>query len=72
MSRLHADVDADDYARADETNKVMSSLVIEAERIRRISTWPWSAETLRGFASAIGLPILLWLITTVLGRVLGG
>jgi hypothetical protein len=71
-TRLHADVGANDYARADETNKVMSSLTIEADRIRKVSTWPWSAETLRGFATALGLPILLWLITTILGRVLGG
>ncbi len=71
-SRVHADVDAGDYARADEANKVISSLALEADRLRKISAWPWSAETLRGFASALGLPILLWLITFILARVLGG
>ena len=38
--------------------------------IRRISTWPWDAGTLRGFLGAIGLPVLIWTITALLGRLI--
>jgi hypothetical protein len=34
--------------------------------IRAISTWPWRQETLRGFASALGLPIVVWLVQRLL------
>lgn len=40
--------------------------------IGRISTWPWRPETLRGFLSAVALPIVLWLVTTGLARAFGG
>jgi hypothetical protein len=50
---------------------LMESLLIEREVVRKLSTWPWEAETLRGFLSSIGLPILVWFLTTLLGRLLG-
>jgi hypothetical protein len=50
---------------------LMESLLIESEVVRKLSTWPWEAETLRAFLSSIGLPILLWFVTTLLGRLLG-
>ncbi len=46
----------------------MTSLLLERETLKKISTWPWEAETMRGFLSSVGLPILLWFITTYLGR----
>jgi len=39
--------------------------------IARISTWPWRTETLRGFVSAVMLPIGLFLVYELLRRALG-
>ena len=36
--------------------------------LARVSTWPWSPGTLRGFGTAIVLPIALWLIYRVLDQ----
>lgn len=38
--------------------------------ISRISTWPWRTETLRGFVSAVVLPVILWLLFQGLSRAL--
>jgi hypothetical protein len=40
------------------------------ETINHFSTWPWRPETLRGFLSAVALPIVIWVITLYLGRAL--
>jgi hypothetical protein len=67
-TKLHEQLDVDALDQMDALNKALSSLVIESERLKRISTWPWRADTLRGFLTSIALPIVLWLITTLLGR----
>jgi hypothetical protein len=69
-ARLRADVDAGDLEAAARLDGVVSSLVSERERLRKVSTWPWSADTLRAFLTSLGVPIVLWFVTTVLGRLL--
>jgi hypothetical protein len=66
--RLHDRSDAGDLTDMDGINKQLASLVIEKDTVKKISTWPWETETLRGFLSSIALPILLWLSTTLLGK----
>jgi hypothetical protein len=65
---LHQRVGAGTYEQMDDLNKALASLVLEKDNLKKISTWPWEAETMRGFLSSVGLPILLWFITTYLGR----
>lgn len=72
IERLHKGVDEGDYASAEKLNNVLAGLFAEEQALSKISAWPWKPETLRGFLSAVMLPILLWLITTLLGRVLPG
>lgn len=67
---LHRTVESGDLARVPLLNDAIAALGAEQERIRRFSTWPWSAETIRGLLTSLGLPVLLWLITTLLGRLL--
>ncbi len=66
--KLHQHVDADNLEKMDDLNKTLASLVIEKDALKKISTWPWEAETMRGFLSSVGLPILLWFITKYLSR----
>ncbi|MGH2538709.1 MAG: hypothetical protein ACRDHL_15070 [Candidatus Promineifilaceae bacterium] len=54
--------------KMDDVNKAMASLILEREVLDKISTWPWEPGTLRGFISALGLPIVLYLIAAVLGH----
>ncbi|MBI3164774.1 MAG: hypothetical protein HYZ24_08830 [Chloroflexi bacterium] len=66
--KLHQRVDADSLEKMDDLNKTMASLILEKDTLKKISTMPWEAETMRGFLSSVGLPILLWFVTTYFGR----
>jgi hypothetical protein len=54
--------------RLDGLNKALGSLLQERDFVRRLPTWPWDGGTARAVASAVALPILLFLITRVLDR----
>jgi hypothetical protein len=69
---LHSEVRSGKLEQAESINKVLSSLVIETTHLKAVSTWPWSADTLRGFLSSVALPIVLWLITTAIDQVIPG
>jgi hypothetical protein len=62
--------DGGDLSDADAVNKNIASLLAERDLIARTPTWPWSSDTLRGFSTALILPIALWLIFRVLERAL--
>jgi hypothetical protein len=70
LDRIHAMVDADDLGRADELHKTQSALIAERDLYLRLSTWPWSAGTFRGFASAVMLPIFIGVVLRLLSNVL--
>jgi hypothetical protein len=71
ISALHQRVDDGEYDKVDGMQKTLATLNSEREVIDKISTWPWRTETLRGFLSTIALPVLLYLATRFLGRLLG-
>jgi hypothetical protein len=70
LSKIHDRVDSDSFEKAGDLNSALASLVIEREALFKISTWPWRSGTLRGFLTSVLLPVLLWFITTYLGRLL--
>jgi hypothetical protein len=65
---LHGRAEQRDLSDASAVNDQISSLIGERDVLTRVSTWPWSSETLRGFATAIVLPVVLWLIYRVLSQ----
>ncbi|MFQ5341663.1 MAG: hypothetical protein ACE5F6_08985 [Anaerolineae bacterium] len=71
IAELHRRVDAGDLEGMTELHRAMSSLEIEREVLARIPTWPWRPGTLRGVASAVTLPVAVWLIQQILAYYLG-
>jgi hypothetical protein len=71
LALIHATVDNKDFAHADELQKTLTSLLAERDVLARLPTWPWSPGTLRGFATAAVLPVLLWLVIRLLERFVG-
>ncbi len=69
ISDLHAAVDRHDLSLADGQNKQLGSLIAERELVARLSTWPWQAGTVGAVASAIILPVVITLISRLLGRI---
>lgn len=49
-------------------NKLLGSLIAEREMLARLPTWPWQAGTVGAFVTALLLPIVLFLVTRALER----
>jgi hypothetical protein len=69
--RLFRDLDAGRLSQIDQLNKALASLEIMQTAIRRIPTWPWQLGAARGLLAAILLPVAVWAIQLLLGRLLG-
>lgn len=67
-AELHRRREAGDFSDMGGINEALDGLLKEQSVLDRISTWPWQPETIRGVATAILLPILIWFITRVLER----
>ena len=72
LARIHALVDDGDLSRAESLNHTLTAVLAERDVLQRLHTWPWSAGTFRGFASALLLPIALIVFTQVIDRLLQG
>jgi hypothetical protein len=59
-----------DYKKTAEMEKSLASLYRMREQIEKVPTWPWNAGTLRGFLSAVFLPLGIWLTQQILSRFL--
>lgn len=70
LGRIHQAVDADDLSRAEQLRQSLNAVLSERDVLAKLHTWPWSAGTFRGFASALILPIALILFTQVIDRVI--
>jgi hypothetical protein len=68
--RMHDHVTQGNYKEMGDTEHALEALIHERELIQSVSTWPWDPRTVRGFASALLLPIFLWLITQLLGKII--
>lgn len=70
-ANLHRLVDSGSYAAVAEVRGVLDALDGDRTRIRSASTWPWEGATLRGFATTLVVPVVIWFVTAVLGKTLG-
>jgi hypothetical protein len=68
--RLHSNVTSEHYADMKETEAAINALLSERDLISKISTFPWHPTAVRGLASAIVLPLFLWLVTRLLENVI--
>ena len=71
ISELHGRVDAGEMQSMDELHDTMAGLEIERSALTRIPTWPWQPETLRGFITALLLPVAVFLLQFILQRAFG-
>jgi hypothetical protein len=62
LADLSSRAQARDLTNADALNQQLSSLLTKRDVIAGIPTWPWEPATVRGFATAVLLPIVLWLV----------
>ena len=67
---LERSVDAGQLDRIRPLADALGAYQAKRDRIARTSTMPWDSATLRGFGTALLIPVATWLATTVLGRLL--
>lgn len=65
---LLRDLDGRRLGKMDHLSKALSNLEIVQNGIRRIPTWPWQAGAVRGLLAALLLPVVIWIIQLLLGR----
>lgn len=68
IAMLQHRLDGGDLAEMTGLKDALESLVVAQNELDKIRTWPWQPGTLRGLATAVLLPLLLWLITRLLER----
>ncbi len=68
LTRINRRVDTDDLSEADAFNKTLATVLQERDVIARLPTWPWSPATLRAIATAVALPLLLFIAQRVLSQ----
>jgi len=71
MAELYSLIDRGDLATADRLNGTLAALERGRTAIERIPAWPWRPETLRGMVGALILPIMIFIMQRVLGKLLG-
>lgn len=70
IAELRRRVDAGDLEGIERLQSAMESLVIAEKTLDKIPTWPWHPGAAREMGAALLLPVILWLITRLLERVL--
>lgn len=70
IAELHRRVDAGELDQMNDLRLTMTNLEMELNSLKGIHTWPWQPETVRWLITALVLPLGLWLIQSVLQRVL--
>jgi len=68
---LHNQLDRGRLLQMDHLNKALASLEIEQNALRKIPTWPWQPGAIRAVVAALLLPVAVWAIQLVVGRLLG-
>jgi hypothetical protein len=69
MVRVHQSVDTNELSQSAAMQASLASLIAERDLVSRLSPWPWTSGTLRGFVSAVMLPVVVWALTRALERV---
>jgi hypothetical protein len=70
LGRISDAVDTDDLSNADELNKTLSSVLAQRDVLAKLPTWPWSAGTFRGVATAVLLPVVIFVITRLIDQLI--
>lgn len=68
FEQLDRTFDAGDLAGVGNLEKSIQSLQHQKAYIEKIPTWPWQPATMRGFISAMLLPLLIWIAQQILAR----
>ncbi|MBI2782245.1 MAG: hypothetical protein HYX55_10695 [Chloroflexi bacterium] len=67
QQELYRRVDAANLVGVKDVTDALGGITATREQIHRLPTWPWPPQVLRGFITAIVLPVLIFLISRYVG-----
>lgn len=70
LARLHRRLEDTGLTEMIQLNSALSGLNTERDVIAKTATWPWRSGLLTGFLSIVILPIILFVIQVIIGRML--
>ncbi|MEO6350950.1 MAG: hypothetical protein ABIP53_09900 [Candidatus Limnocylindrales bacterium] len=70
LARVHASIDTNDLSESERLHDSLATVLAERDVVAKLPTWPWSASTFRGFTSALLLPVVIFVITQLIARLL--
>lgn len=68
---LYRRIDAGEYDGTKVINEAIAAAGAVRERITRLPTWPWPPQLFRGFLSALLLPVVVYVISRLIGGQIG-
>ena len=71
FEKVRADIQSIKLEHIQSQSIAIDILLKEKALLETIPTWPWAPSTFRGFLVAVFLPIFLWLVQQLLGRLMG-
>lgn len=70
-ARFHRRLEREPLSGMDEFHKALATLELENTALEKVPTWPWPRGMFRNLMAAFLLPVFIWLVQFVLGKVLG-
>jgi hypothetical protein len=70
-AEMYARIDAGDFAATPALTDTLEGVTKLRERVERLPTWPWPPQLLRGFVSALLLPVVVYLLTRAASSFVG-
>ena len=64
-------IDARAYGTTKEITDTLAGATLLRERVAKLPTWPWPPQVLRGFLSALLLPVIVYIVSRLIGGQVG-
>jgi len=71
VDRLNRQLDKGKFTDLESTGSAIATFTAQRDSLAKVSTWHWRPETLRSLLSTIAAPIILYLVSRLLGRLIG-
>ena len=70
-TEMYRRIDANQFEGTKVVSDSVAGVTALRERITRLPTWPWPPQILRGFLTALALPVIVYLVSRALANQIG-
>jgi hypothetical protein len=70
-TEMYRRIDAGEFDGSKVVSDALAGVTTLRDRIQRLPTWPWPPQLLRGFVSALILPLLIFVLTRLVSTRFG-